>query len=239
MSVSNQFSTGRQYDRTLLLVADVPEQVISMDTGERIQASFNEAILSLARAAFAHGWKIAFQGRPALGILLAMTASEYLAPRSAEGDLVSQDQGEVRNPFVYYFPGHVDEVFFHAFETLESAGFVTLVRAGDMLMDRMIDETRPDALVCLGDGQVTREFLNNFRSRRREAPIFLIESTGGAVQELAREPGEDVRVFDREVLQLLERRGYFQSGKESGIGQEQSDLLPYAVIMQRLVQDLS
>jgi len=238
MSPSVLHATQPQFSQTLLIIADFPEKENAEEVDQALNSRVNEALLSLARAAFARGWQITLSGQPALGLLLSMVGGEYLSARSAEGGTDSQ-QRELRSPLVYYRTLDMEEHYARSFDLLEKSGYVTLIHAEELSLNRLIRDRRPAGLVMIGDKSKFWQVLETFQSIRRGAPIYVIGSTIDDAHFLTLDENRNIRVFDQEVLDMLERHGYSQTNDTFSLKAERSSLPPYAVIMQRLIQDLS
>ena len=92
----------------------------------------------------------------------------------------------------------------------------------------MIRETQPIAMVCIGGMQGVEEEFHLFRTLLPGAPVFVLETTGGAAAWLAERYPSEVRVIDRDGQRRSRR-----SGSPDG-----SEYL-YPLIMQEIVEDLA
>jgi hypothetical protein len=97
----------------------------------------------------------------------------------------------------------------------------------------MIEESMPNALVCIGGMEGVEEEFKAFDAWRRKQnslrSIYLIAASGGATALLSNEPGDNIRVIDREILGQLSK--VRQHAARPGI-------TPYPLIMQVLIQEL-
>ena len=93
-------------------------------------------------------------------------------------------------------------------------------------------------MVCIGGMEGVERELEMFRELRKGYPIYLFERTGGAAAILAEREESGARVIDREVLNRLEtlRRN---RAKEERNAKPERTVVPYPLIAQILVQDLS
>lgn len=244
-------SDGRLQGRRVFLSASVPKPE-SAERYRRVEDAhleIEEAVVSLARAVFTEGGVLVFGGHPAISPLVAMVAGEYIRPRLVEG------RGEeVRTPIQIYqsraFEGHLPDETLMMFQ----AGYATLhwteAVAGERfdpgaprdrprcprslrhLRERMIGETAPEAMVCIGGMEGVEQEVEIFRELRSGAPVYVFGETGGASALLA--GGEGLRVVDREILERLEplRRSQRQQDEEG------RPPVPYPLIAQMLVAEL-
>jgi hypothetical protein len=252
-------SESRLKGRRIFLSASVPkpESAKRYHRVEDAHLEIEEAVVSLARAVFTEGGVLVFGGHPAISPLVAMVAGEYIRPRFVEG------QGEeVQTPIQIYqsraFEGHLPDETLMMFR----AGYATLhwTEAVDgerfdpdaprdrprcpgslhHMRERMIGETAPEAMVCIGGMEGVEQEVEIFRELRRGEPIYVFGETGGASALLARREG--LRVIDREVLGRLEplRRAQEQLDRETlrAPGEPERPPVPYPLIAQMLVEEL-
>lgn len=121
------------------------------------------------------------------------------------------------------------------------------------MRERMIEETAPAAMVCIGGMEGVEQEVEIFQQRGRGAPIYVFGETGGAAALMAeRSPGgaSSLRVIDREVLaRLAPLRHSRERGQETALlrseqrspprrAQEGSPV-PYPLIAQLLVAELA
>jgi hypothetical protein len=157
----------------------------------RLVDTFEEAVLSCARAVLSEGGRLVFGGHPEVSPLVAMIAGEYV--RRAGEPLIDIYQAE---PFRGFLPdetlrlfrlGHAKihwtpRMYGEAFNPKGPRPFCP--DSLDEMRKRMIGETRPVAMIAIaGREGITREF-ETFRELRPEAPVFLLPRTGGHTREL-------------------------------------------------------
>jgi hypothetical protein len=110
------------------------------------------------------------------------------------------------------------------------------------MRQRMIRETSPVAMACIGGMEGLEEEVEIFRDLGRGAPIFIFGETGGAAALLAGRSGnEALRVIDREILERLEPlRHSHRPTTETRLAGAESErpLVPYPLIAQALVEEL-
>jgi SLOG cluster3 family len=206
----------------ILLSASVPNPTSTFAITPAERTNLDEAVMSLARALFSSGGRLVFGGHPTISPLIATIAGEY-APPSED---VANDEDPLGNVLagIYQselFKGHV------AFETLLlfRLGFARIVWTdrgeGEYLNDlpgtasekypgslaemrrRMIADSDPDAMVCAGGMAGVDEEIEKFRDLRPNAPIYLLEGTGGATARAATKRSPNTHVIDRDLLQRL------------------------------------
>jgi hypothetical protein len=97
----------------------------------------------------------------------------------------------------------------------------------------MLRQTRPDAMVCIGGMEGVEREAELYRDMiieagiRRTASIYALATTGGAAKLLTEESskiGKHLRAIDVELLGKPDTRPRF---------------IPYAVVMQRIVDELA
>jgi SLOG-like protein len=246
-------------DRSVFLSASVPspERAERYRRVEDAHLEIEEAVVSLARAVFVEGGTLVFGGHPTISPLVAMVAGEYITPRLAD-----ERKEEVRTPIHIYqseaYKGFVPDETLMMFR----AGYATLhwTEAVDgerfdpkaprdrprcpkslrHMRERMIRETAPVAMACIGGMEGVEEEADIFRELRQAAPIYVFGETGGAAALLAERRGDEtLRVIDREVLARVAplRRSRAQ-GQKSAAAQPEKPPVPYPLIAQMLVAEL-
>lgn len=250
---------GRLKGRRIFLSASVPSSAAAerYRRVENAHLEIEEAVVSLARAVFTERGTLVFGGHPAISPLVAMVAGEYITPRYVEG------QGEeVETPIQIYqsraFQGYLPDETLMMFR----AGYATLhwteavdgerfdpvtsrerpfsPRSLQYMRERMVRETAPIAMVCIGGMEGVEREVEIFREIRRGAPIYVFGETGGAAALLAREHrNESFRVIDREALERLEplRRSRERETAEAP-SEPERPVTPYPLIAQMLVEEL-
>jgi hypothetical protein len=263
----------RLHGRTVFLSASVPSHAAAARyrRSPHLHLQIQEAVVSLARAVFAAGGRLVFGGHPAISPLVAMVAGEYIRPRLVDGH---PDPAEV--PIIIYqsraFEGSLPEDTLMMFRASYAALVWTEAVGGERLdprgprpfcplslrhmRERMLRETNPAAMVCIGGMEGVEEELAVFRELRDRAPIYLFGETGGAAallgdQVQARDPRwvhelrytpPTLRVIDREVLAALEQRRH-EAGLRPAAPFATADepavpAVPFPLIAQLLVEEL-
>ena len=244
MSAFSGTGPGRFGRIVILLSAAIPSVRQLEDRQDNLHLVTEEAIISLGRAAFAQGVRLVFTGKPDVAFLLADLAGEYTVPRYAEGPHVRpREEGEsVEQLLTAYVsrPEAREQGLLEAMELLERSGFfaVRWTEEGPVNPFQIVQETRPDFLICVGGQADTRRTAGAFREFRSRQRIYVMETTGGVSQSLAQEAPDTVNAFDRIFMRELAGR------METPMEGERLDLLtqgipPYPLIMQRLVADLT
>jgi hypothetical protein len=202
----------------------------------------------MARATLAAGGSLVFGGHPSISPLVATVAVEYLdRKRLREGfapECIRIYQAEAYRGFA---PDatlallRMSHVYIRWTEAKAGERFSL-----DLPKDRprcpqslaemrrlMIEESRPDALVCIGGMEGVEDEFKAFDVWRRQQnslrPIYLIAGSGGATEILSKEPQENVRVIDQDILSRLAK--IRTHAPRLGI-------TPYPLIMQALVAEL-
>lgn len=111
------------------------------------------------------------------------------------------------------------------------------------MRERMISETEPAAMVCIGGMEGVEQEYEIFREVGIKAPVYVFGETGGASALLADRRENGVRVIDREILGQLES---LRSSQERNRDrrtlwdpEESRPVVPYPLIAQMLVEELS
>lgn len=249
-----QICQNRLHGRFVFLSASVPTREPYRAEGVR-RADVEEAVISLARAVFSEGGRLVFGGHPAISPLVAMVAGEYLSPPTAESSenrttpiLIYQSE-----PFREHLPSETLQMYRQGYASIqwthgvggeqfliERAGQLQCVKSLRHMRERMIQETKPEAMVCIGGMEGVEEELKVFAEFRGGAPVYVIASTGGAAALIAnRRPSDHIRVIDRELHEQLTERTH--DGPPSAIRPPEGLHLPpvaYAVIMQTIVTQI-
>ena len=201
---------------------------------ERVEDAHVEverAVVSLARAVFAAGGRLAFGAHPSISPLVAMVAGEYRLPTAAEPgpDRVpgvrSRAQSDGDAPLVLIYQSRAfQEVVPDETWLLHRLGYArihwTQAVKGERyspgleghpqcpeslaLMRRtLLRNTNPVAMVALGGMGGVREEAAIFRELFPRRPLYVMENTGGAAAWLGRRGGDFITVLDRDVLGKL------------------------------------
>jgi SLOG cluster3 family len=241
--------------RTIFLSASVP----SLSRAEEFQrdkyAAFEieQAVISLARAVFAHDGRLVFGGHPTISPLVGVVAGEYRAPRAAESDSEHQRasvviyQSEAFRSYaqedkLLLFKLDLTEV--HWTEAVDGELFDPMApghgppcpRSVEAMREEMLSASRPDAMVCIGGMEGVLAEVELFRRRCPGRKIFVLVKTGGAASLLADRPAADITVIDREVIDNMERLRREHHRDAEGDEAAEPPAVPYPLIMQTLVR---
>ena len=258
-------SPARLRNRNVMLSASIPHPKRA-DTYRRVPDAhlhIEQAVIALARAVFANAGRLVFGGHPTIVPLVATIASEYAGSRRLETDepvdapvLVFQSEAyagsntDLQDLMVKYRLAKeisVPSVNGERFDPRKES-HVQCAASLERMRFQMIQEGNPIALVCVGGMEgVEREF-ELFRKLKPGAPIWLLETTGGAASLLARgEPLPNVRIIGESDLQewratLSKFRVadtlFTRTPNERGDEIAPPSPTPYTYIMQRIVRDL-
>jgi len=235
-----------------------------------------EAVIALTRAILSHGGELVMGAHPTISPLIAQVAGEYRVPAVVEGDgsagpVPGERREPVSPPIIIYqsraFEHHVPkETLF-----LENLGYARLIwtdvignekfnpksrsrkppvpKSLRHMRERMLGETKPDGMVCIGGMEGVLDEARLFAELRPGARIYALASTGGAASLLSDQPvlANKVRTIDSEILlDLAQLRSEFPIGLE-GEPTEKSDdrrsqippeAIAYPLVMQTIVDEL-
>ena len=212
----------------------------------------NDAVMSLARAVFAHHGRLVFGGHPQISPLVTTVADEYFgvgAPRREEA---------AHKPVLMYQSEFFRGAQPFANRSMEDADYARVVwtehtpesKPASLLhmRERMIRENDPLALVCIGgmDGVVEEARLfAEWRAERSgwKRPIFAVTSTGGAAWTIAQNqhaeaiPSSAVRAIDVDLGGELRARLEKLRAREDlrGLDYGTDEELAFPILMQLLV----
>jgi hypothetical protein len=230
------------HGKSLLLSASVPvEKSNRYIRRYRARLDIEEAVISLARATFAAGGRLVYGGDPSIALLLTMVAAEYLVPRFAEGGGTEEFQERPKAMLSFYQTLDLKEDF-PEIQQLADWGYLSVPSQtnyqGPDMIHLMIKEADPVAMVCIGGTEKMEKEVMIFSELRPHLPIYLISTSGGAAEFLSQEDTERRKVIDREVIQVLKTR-IMEMAPEKGEKEESMKYVPYPLIMQKIIHDLS
>lgn len=245
----------RLVDKTIFLSASVPVQ----ERDERFRripdAPFQveQAVISLARAVFSEGGRLVFGGHPSISPLVATVAGEYREPNVAESDKerapaqVVIYQSEV---FREIIPDDsrllidlglatvrwTDPIGNEAFRTGAGSAHHQCPDSLREMRERMIKDTAPVAMVCVGGMEGVEEEARIFKELRTTFPVFTLECTGGAAA-LIRDELPSAFAIDREIERDIAERTTEGYSSETDYRSRKDDIAvhPYPLIMQTIV----
>jgi hypothetical protein len=108
---------------------------------------------------------------------------------------------------------------------------------------RLIEQTQPRAMICLGGVGRVLEQARLFREYSSEHPIYTVAATGGDARRLPQATGavaEDEQLMA--TLRSIRREARFPEQREPsprGEEPEEAALIPYPLLMQRLVDRIA
>jgi len=256
-SAADLLPESRLKGRAVFLSASVPAPGRS-ERYRRIEDAhleIEEAVVSLARAVFAEGGTLVFGGHPAISPLVAMVAGEYLRPRSERGE-GEEGSTPIRiyqcRAFEGFLPDQTLMMFRAGYATLHWTEAIDGERFDPKapgpfcpkslwhMRERMIGETAPIAMVCIGGMEGVEREVEIFRELRGGSPVYVFGGTGGAAAVLAEgEEKATLRVIDREILErLAPLRRLRDRELGSDRGEPERLPVPYPLIAQMLVEEL-
>lgn len=244
--------------KTILLSASVPSEKRA-ERYNRIQdAAFEieQAVISLARAVFSEGGRLAFGGHPAISPLVAMVVGEYREPRFAEStehrDLGPVDIYQSR-AFEGYLPDDTLLMYklgyasIHWVESVGQEKFHPHLEAVDTscpnslrkMREVMLENAHPDAMVCIGGMEGLEQEVEIALETRPFMPIYVIERTGGAAALLRQRADGRLRMIDTEVVSRLDRVRPRALHELDDRAVNRRALVPYPLVMQLIVDEVS
>jgi hypothetical protein len=251
---------SRLRGKTLFLSASVPaaERSKSYQRIENAHFEIEQAVISLARAVFSESGQLVFGGHPAISPLVAMVAGEYREPRHAEG---ANDKPSApihifqSRAFEGFLPDDTLLMYQLGYATItwidaaNNEKFDPTIKYDESpcpeslraMRDAMIGSTRPTAMVCIGGMEGVEREAEMFREYRKDAPLYVLERTGGASLMLT-ERRKDIRVIDSEIMAQVERwKAELPYRPSEGIirKKDQVSVVPYPLIMQTIVDEIS
>jgi hypothetical protein len=252
---------GRLRGKNIFLSASVPapQRAERYRRVEDAHFEIEQAVISLARAVFSEGGRLVFGGHPAISPLVAMVAGEYREPRYAESGVerpIASIEVFQSRAFEGFLPSETQMMYKLGYATIIWVDAVDgetydpkreyreppCPLSVNAMRHAMIERTMPEAMVCIGgmDG-VEKEF-EIFRELRRNAPIYVLEKTGGAASRLAENQFEHVRIIDDEIMtRISELRTDTASSVPTDIfpRAEERTVVPYPLVMQTIVEELA
>ncbi len=247
----------RLHGKTIFLSASVPtpKRAERYQRIEDAQFEIEQAVISLARAVFSENGRLVFGGHPAISPLVAMVAGEYREPRYLEtGE--QRPSPPIRIFQSRAFEGHLpsDTLLMYRLgyatitwvDTAENEKFDPTAesespcpRSLRAMREAMIRWTKPEAMVCIGGMDGVEREVEMFREFNKNAPIYVLEKTGGASVVLANSR-KDVRVIDSEVIGRIDRlKAELFRPRVDVPPHEVRPVVPYPLIMQTIVEEVS
>jgi hypothetical protein len=200
--------------------------------------ALQEALVSLCRAVFSRGGTLALADSTPLLSLILIIATEYW---DRDFDTM-QPEETPRAPSVLLFnSGEEDEIgwWSQTGMLVAESSDAPLQRA----VTRLIEQTRPRAMICLGGVGRVLEQARLFREYSPRHPIYTVAATGGDARRLPQATGavaEDEQLMA--TLRSIRRETRFPEQREPsppGEGPEEAAFIPYPLLMQRLVDRIA
>jgi hypothetical protein len=233
--------------------------------------AIDDAVIGLARAIFFNGGRLVFGAHPSISRLVARVAGEY----------GQTGETSVGPPVVIYqsraFEEHIPEdtmrmqrmgwaqmVLVEAetgevFRPGRGRGSIQCPRSLAEMRRRMIEDTKPEAMVCVGgmEGVIEEfDFFISYREsfrRKRPIPIYILSFTGGAAQTLAArgDPSQLIYVVDERSFpdqlsaryQELMQRSWEEFAPESSGAADSRIFVPNRLLgvlaAERIIADIS
>ncbi|HYJ87001.1 MAG TPA: hypothetical protein VEW46_13155 [Pyrinomonadaceae bacterium] len=269
---------SRLHGRSIFLSASVPTPERS-DEYDRIQEAplrIEEAVVCVARAIFMEGGTLVFGAHPSISPLVARVVDNYFLPAPAEDRQPSTERDESepswKNPSVVIYQSRVWEPYWaeatqqlirHPLVSVEwtdaePGEFIDLKikdrpqapHSMRRMRETMIEETSPVAMIAIGGMKGVLDEAAVFNRLRPGAPIFTLETTGGAAAILSRDPEyrNRVRVMDVEAERLV--RSFWEEQKEqverkeprgavrTDAGEPRQFYVPYVLVAQEIVAEI-
>ncbi|MEK6374710.1 MAG: hypothetical protein AABO58_18685 [Acidobacteriota bacterium] len=222
----------------VFLSASVPAKHSGFENA-RLDLNVDEAVITLARTIFAEGGKLVFGGHPSISPLVLTIASEYVVTSDVEAPLAFIYQSQIfreiipKKTLVLEEMGYGRIVWTAAAEGEqlsrdEKTGRWLAPRSLERMRRAMISHTTPAAFVAIGGMEGVEQEADIFRELRPNAPVFAIESTGGASARLA-ETRQYVRAIDRSVADAISAHGWDVDRRPAAL---------YPVVMEQLVAEI-
>jgi hypothetical protein len=246
-------SAQRLRGQAVFLSASVPDPARDAQFSQIADAAFHveQAVISLARAVFSEGGRLVFGGHPSISPLVAIVAGEYRAPNLAEGSeerappQVVIYQSEAFRESIPHDThllirlGLAEERWIEAidgerFIPGEGPGHAQCPRSLDAMRARMIKETDPVAMVCIGGMEGLLIEAEMFGSQEEHRPVFTLARTGGAASIVADWEDQTIPI-DLEVMKEL----FGQEDFKTETRQDVIDVLPYPLIMQTIIDRIA
>lgn len=245
--------------KTIFLSASIPK----VERAERFlrvpDAAFEieQAVISLARAVFSEGGRLVFGGHPAISPLVAMVVGEYREPRHAESveerhaapieifqsrafDGYLPDETLLMYRLGYASITWVEPVDEERYDPKSEDDNTPCPKSMERMRARMLDQSSPDAMVCIGGMEGVESEVKMMLERRPQTPIYVLERTGGAARLLRDFYPGNVRFIDTEIIERIEKLRAELLPRDTPVQDtEHRALVPYPLVMQTIVEEIS
>lgn len=267
-------------NKAVFLSASVPSKKRSEQYRrvENAATAIEEAVIAVARAVFSAGGRLVFGAHPSISPLVASVIGEYETHTSRPRDekdpqseremrpRVEMYQSDVWKPYWAESSKRLAEHFFVQIEWTPIIGGETVSldktdgpqapRSMTEMRKRMIEETAPVAMIIIGGMEGTEEEAKLFAEYREGAPIFALETTGGAAslieqkREIRKSP---IVVMDKQDHAEVMRFWNTQENRDPRIAEnenakegatpaafrERHYYVPYSFIAQQIVEKIA
>ncbi len=159
-----------------------------------------EAVISLARAVFARGGRLAFWHDPVITPIVAGVALEYWVPSPAEGWSENSIEFSTSGRSPVLVLGEPAEWERECYESSTRIGHV--VFSSEQIWSRL----QPSRIVCIGGDSMVYERLAPIRQRLGRQRIFVLPTTGGAAHDLLREMAGFVDDAESAIWAYIQRQ---------------------------------
>ena len=257
-------SGGLLRGRSVFLSASIPVRPgFRRVSGAAVE--IEEAVVSFARAVLKEEGTVVFGAHPSISPLVASVASEYLSPRLRTGappEVESIGKPERSGPGVVIYQSHAyDGQLPDKTWEMYRLGFADLVWCGAkggeqfdpknprvqcplsllFMREQMIGRESPCAMVAIGGMEGVIEEAHIFLGDKPlRAPLYVMETTGGAAERLAQEPigprGHLPHLVEEEWKDDLPH-GLAETTLRSD--PRARPFVPYPLLMQWLVQQIA
>ncbi len=243
-----------------------------------------EAVISLARAIFVEDGRLVFGGHPTISPLIAMVAGEYLTPQVAESHDTHFGNEKEKNhesvliyqseAFREHTPYATLQLFQLGFASIRWIGTVDDERfdpsgssppcpkSMKSMRKRMLEETNPASMICIGGMEGVEEELEMFLEICKGKPVYTLAETGGAAAIIAKKSQNQkydkynklIRTIDQEIINSLKKQQSQMKKEYEDIespsldhpdffselnGKDFSEFIPFPLIMQNIVKEIS
>jgi hypothetical protein len=174
---------------------------VTFDTSpDELSTRIDEAVISLSRAVFARGGRLAFWHDPVVTPLIVETALEYWVPPSAEGPS--------ERSFEFATSGRSPALVLGEPEEWERAWYDSCIRIGHLAFSAEQDWARlePSRIICIGGDKRVFERLEPLRQNKGLRRAFALPTTGGAAHDVVGQMADVVDDAETAIWLELEKR---------------------------------
>jgi len=167
---------------------------------DELSTRIDEAVISLSRAVFARGGRLAFWHDPVVTPLIVETALEYWVPPSAEGPS--------ERSFEFTTSGRSPALVIGEPEEWEREWYDSGIRIGHLAFSAEQDWRRlkPSRIICIGGDKRVFERLEPLRQNKGLQRAFALPTTGGAAHDVVGQMADVVDDAETAIWLELEKR---------------------------------